>query len=90
MLEDFIFKTEHVGLTWETAKPKFDKEEEYIDLGTDEQRVPLFEKFMVSFRARKEKKRKAALAAAAAAAAGAAPGSAAAIAATGKIQIRLW
>ena len=57
LLWDFIYKSEHVGMTWEMAKAKICNEEEYLALPSDEVRIEIFKQYMIKFNARKEKKR---------------------------------
>ena len=57
LLWDIIYKSEHVGMTWEMAKAKICNEEEYLALPNDEIRLQLFKEYMIKFNARKEQKR---------------------------------
>lgn len=49
LLRDYVYKTEHVGLSWDKVKQMVSKRSAFLDLKTDDKRIPLFEKYMASW-----------------------------------------
>mmetsp|Transcript_6018 Transcript_6018/g.7862 ORF Transcript_6018/g.7862 Transcript_6018/m.7862 type:complete len:786 (+) Transcript_6018:118-2475(+) len=64
LLSDFIYKSEHVGMTWDMVKAKISGEDEFIAMPSMELCMEVFQEYMKSFNAKitakKEKKRLAA------------------------------